>query len=194
MLNITQKWSGKMCVLSNQNLSVLKNVQPKMYLKMTCYHVSCYLSLLGDITQKGYEKKRAKVLAPYLTQTQSKDYRNISAYAPSSVHLLFCHIISLSLFFLSRPLTHMIMWLWNIFSGCSSWGGGFNPKSLCTALYCSCIGLQHELLLFYSCKIFRFCWADLSFLCWRDMRWKPKLITSTSHSYLPFSVIIDCVC
>uniref|UniRef100_A0A8C2FGA1 Disco-interacting protein 2 homolog Bb n=1 Tax=Cyprinus carpio TaxID=7962 RepID=A0A8C2FGA1_CYPCA len=27
----------------------------------------------GDITQKGYEKKRAKVLAPYLTQTQSKN-------------------------------------------------------------------------------------------------------------------------
>uniref|UniRef100_A0A8C2FQN9 Disco-interacting protein 2 homolog Bb n=1 Tax=Cyprinus carpio TaxID=7962 RepID=A0A8C2FQN9_CYPCA len=26
---------------------------------------------LGDITQKGYEKKRAKVLAPYLTQTQN---------------------------------------------------------------------------------------------------------------------------
>uniref|UniRef100_A0A8C1V8G8 Disco-interacting protein 2 homolog Bb n=1 Tax=Cyprinus carpio TaxID=7962 RepID=A0A8C1V8G8_CYPCA len=50
----------------------------------------------GDITQKGYEKKRAKVLAPYLTQTQSKNYRHISAYAPSSFHLLFCHIISLS--------------------------------------------------------------------------------------------------
>uniref|UniRef100_A0A8C2L546 Disco-interacting protein 2 homolog Bb n=1 Tax=Cyprinus carpio TaxID=7962 RepID=A0A8C2L546_CYPCA len=44
---------------------------------------------LGDITQKGYEKKRAKVLAPYLTQTQSKNYRHISAYAPSSFHLLF---------------------------------------------------------------------------------------------------------
>uniref|UniRef100_A0A8C1V0Y3 Disco-interacting protein 2 homolog Bb n=1 Tax=Cyprinus carpio TaxID=7962 RepID=A0A8C1V0Y3_CYPCA len=27
----------------------------------------------GDITQKGYEKKRAKVLAPYLSQTQSKN-------------------------------------------------------------------------------------------------------------------------
>lgn len=32
-----------------------------------------FLSLiLGDITQKGYEKKRAKLLAPYLPQTQGR--------------------------------------------------------------------------------------------------------------------------
>ncbi len=122
ILNITQKWSGKMCFEERSTKNVSQN-----------YMLSCYLSLLGDITQKGYEKKRAKVLAPYLTQTQSKDYRNIS-----SVHLLFCHIIFLSLFFLSGPLTHMIMWLWNIFSGCSSWGGGFNLlPSTVHALDCS---------------------------------------------------------
>ncbi len=34
MLNITQKWNGKMCVLFNQNLSVLKNVRSKMYFKI----------------------------------------------------------------------------------------------------------------------------------------------------------------
>lgn len=32
-----------------------------------------FLSLfLGDITQKGYEKKRAKLLAPYVPQTQGR--------------------------------------------------------------------------------------------------------------------------
>ncbi len=172
ILNITQKWSGKMCFEERSTKNVSQNDM-----------LSCYLSLLGDITQKGYEKKRAKVLAPYLTQTQSKDYRNIS-----SVHLLFCHIISLSLFFLSGPLTHMIMWLWNIFSGCSSWGGGFNLESLCTAIYCSWFGLQHELLLFYSCKICRICWADLSFF----MLERYEMKTKAFHIYFTFISSIFC--
>uniref|UniRef100_A0A8B9L9C0 Disco-interacting protein 2 homolog Bb n=1 Tax=Astyanax mexicanus TaxID=7994 RepID=A0A8B9L9C0_ASTMX len=34
-------------------------------------HDSLMLPLRGDITQKGYEKKRAKLLAPYIIQTQS---------------------------------------------------------------------------------------------------------------------------
>lgn len=29
----------------------------------------------GDITQKGYEKKRSKLLAPYIPQIQGKPYR-----------------------------------------------------------------------------------------------------------------------
>uniref|UniRef100_A0A672P1A3 Disco-interacting protein 2 homolog B-A-like n=1 Tax=Sinocyclocheilus grahami TaxID=75366 RepID=A0A672P1A3_SINGR len=41
------------------------------------------INLFCDITQKGYEKKRAKVLAPYLTQTQSKNTEiSLSASAP----------------------------------------------------------------------------------------------------------------
>lgn len=72
---------------------------------------------------------------------------------------------------------------------------GFQPKSLCTAFYCSNIGLQHETLLLY-CQLLL--WEKLLdwffFLFWRDLRWKPQIFTSLSHSYLPCSVVIDCIC
>uniref|UniRef100_A0A671M5J7 Disco-interacting protein 2 homolog Bb n=1 Tax=Sinocyclocheilus anshuiensis TaxID=1608454 RepID=A0A671M5J7_9TELE len=54
----------------------------------------------GDITQKGYEKKRAKVLAPYLTQTQSKN-TEISVLMHLLPSISFSAIVSLSsVFFL----------------------------------------------------------------------------------------------
>uniref|UniRef100_A0AAR2K9D5 DMAP1-binding domain-containing protein n=1 Tax=Pygocentrus nattereri TaxID=42514 RepID=A0AAR2K9D5_PYGNA len=49
-----------------------------------------YLSLFffaGDITQKGYEKKRAKLLAAYIPQTQSKS--SFSLVCPQSVTVFF---------------------------------------------------------------------------------------------------------
>uniref|UniRef100_A0A667ZYE7 Disco-interacting protein 2 homolog Bb n=1 Tax=Myripristis murdjan TaxID=586833 RepID=A0A667ZYE7_9TELE len=38
-----------------------------------CAKVTWLFSLTGDITQKGYEKKRTKLLAPYIIQTPGKD-------------------------------------------------------------------------------------------------------------------------
>uniref|UniRef100_A0A672P0B3 Disco-interacting protein 2 homolog B-A-like n=1 Tax=Sinocyclocheilus grahami TaxID=75366 RepID=A0A672P0B3_SINGR len=49
----------------------------------------------SDITQKGYEKKRAKVLAPYLTQTQSKN-TEISLLMHLLPSISFSAIVSLS--------------------------------------------------------------------------------------------------
>uniref|UniRef100_A0A8B9L9X2 Disco-interacting protein 2 homolog Bb n=1 Tax=Astyanax mexicanus TaxID=7994 RepID=A0A8B9L9X2_ASTMX len=40
----------------------------------------------GDITQKGYEKKRAKLLAPYIIQTQTAAPSNASSSSSSSRH------------------------------------------------------------------------------------------------------------
>uniref|UniRef100_A0A8B9N029 Disco interacting protein 2 homolog B n=1 Tax=Accipiter nisus TaxID=211598 RepID=A0A8B9N029_9AVES len=44
-----------------------------------------FLSLfLGDITQKGYEKKRAKLLAPYVPQTQGRTQMPVPSATPTS--------------------------------------------------------------------------------------------------------------
>uniref|UniRef100_A0A672NXA0 Disco-interacting protein 2 homolog B-A-like n=1 Tax=Sinocyclocheilus grahami TaxID=75366 RepID=A0A672NXA0_SINGR len=45
-----------------------------------------------DITQKGYEKKRAKLLAPFVPQTQSKSHHAdfLSAYFHPSLSFFFC--------------------------------------------------------------------------------------------------------
>lgn len=148
------------CKDKPQSIWLFKDIWPKQWIEFMLFVFltgNNIISLfLGDITQKGYEKKRAKVLAPYLTQIQSENYRNIPAFSPSSFFLL------------GRPLTHMIMWLWNIFSGCFSWG--FHPKSLCAAFYCSNIGLQHETL-FYCQSLLR---DRIVVLFWRYLRWKPQ--------------------
>uniref|UniRef100_A0A8B9J0G2 Disco interacting protein 2 homolog B n=1 Tax=Amazona collaria TaxID=241587 RepID=A0A8B9J0G2_9PSIT len=63
MLYSSSRYSGLCCSVSNTPLPGNNQAHSKADM--------LFLSLvLGDITQKGYEKKRAKLLAPYVPQTQ----------------------------------------------------------------------------------------------------------------------------
>lgn len=56
------------------------------------YEIIAFFSLfffLGDITQKGYEKKRAKLLAPYTTTTQSTTGPSLSSHSSHFLFLFF---------------------------------------------------------------------------------------------------------
>uniref|UniRef100_A0A8C5UA64 Disco interacting protein 2 homolog B n=1 Tax=Malurus cyaneus samueli TaxID=2593467 RepID=A0A8C5UA64_9PASS len=45
----------------------------------------------GDITQKGYEKKRAKLLAPYVPQTQGRSLFQLESGFGRAVYVPWCH-------------------------------------------------------------------------------------------------------
>uniref|UniRef100_A0A7N9ASZ9 Disco-interacting protein 2 homolog Bb n=1 Tax=Mastacembelus armatus TaxID=205130 RepID=A0A7N9ASZ9_9TELE len=58
-----------------------------MYLYMICFalsHIMFGFCFTGDITQKGYEKKRTKLLAPYIIQTPGKNSTITQLPPPSS--------------------------------------------------------------------------------------------------------------
>uniref|UniRef100_A0A671QPS1 Disco-interacting protein 2 homolog B-A n=1 Tax=Sinocyclocheilus anshuiensis TaxID=1608454 RepID=A0A671QPS1_9TELE len=70
-----------------------------MFVDVWLHHISnkIYMCLLyfvptGDITRKGYEKKRAKLLAPFVPQTQSKTHHTdfLSANFPPLLCFFFC--------------------------------------------------------------------------------------------------------
>lgn len=67
-------------------------------------------SLLGDITQKGYEKKRAKLLASYIShlpsKTSSSSALGIFSCCIKAFLLLFLH---LCFFFSASPVSNVIV-------------------------------------------------------------------------------------
>lgn len=110
------------------------------HLKLNIYLCLLYFVPTGDITQKGYEKKQAKLLAPFVPQAQSKTHHTDFLFANFLPLLFFFCMPYNTIITLVEPMNYNVE-VWHLWH-CINYVELFWPSSIkyvseiCFNLFC----------------------------------------------------------